>query len=319
MEIVFNNPAFLWFLLAVPSLVVIHLLTLKYSGKEALKFSNFEAIARVTKEHIADKPYPNFFMNKNFLILMFRVLALSLLIFAVAGTIIWYEGKTTDFDFILALDTSSSMLADDLSPNRLEATKVAANLFIDNLASKSRAGIITFSGTSLIEQKLTEDFDLLKRTINDIEVSKTGGTDLATAMIISSTLLIDSEKGKVIILLTDGQSNVGTSVGDGIDYVNKEKAAVYTIGVGTEEGGRFFGSEIISRLDETTLKRIASLTGGKYFRADNREALINAYKDISGLNIRKMPVNLTPAFMLIALILLVLEWVLINTRYRVIV
>lgn len=318
MDIVFNNPMFLWFLLAVPLLVIIHFLTLRYGKKEALKFSNFEAIARVTKEFIAEKPYLRFFMNKNLVVLTLRALALLLLIFAVSGTVVWYEGKTTDFDFVLAIDTSSSMLADDLPPNRLEATKVAAGLFIDSLAKKSKGGIVTFSGTSVVEQKLTDDYSVLKETINKIAVSRTGGTDLATAMITSSTLLIESHKGKVIVLLTDGQSNVGASIDEGINYVNKEKATVHTIGVGTEEGGKFLGSQVISKLDEATLRKIAMRTGGEYFRADNKEALINAYKRIAALNIRKMPLNLTPVFMLIALMILILEWILINTKYRIV-
>ena len=257
-------------------------------------------------------------MNKNVSILILRLVALSLLIFAVTGTVLWYKGKTSDFDFILTIDTSSSMLADDFSPNRLEATKVAANLFIDSLAPRSKAGVVTFSGTSFVEQRLTENADLLKEIVNNIAVSKIGGTDLATAVITSSNLLIGEEKGKAIVLLTDGQSNVGVSIEEGIDYANKDNVIVHTIGVGTEEGGKFLDVDILSRLDETTLKRIASLTGGKYFRADNKEALANAYKEISGLNIRKMSLNLTPIFMLIALMLFILEWVLIHTRYRVI-
>lgn len=318
MELVFNNPVFLWFLSAVPLLIVIHFLTLKYSKKEALRFSNFEAISRVVKEHISEKPYPRLFRNKNLIPLFIRVASLSLLIFAVAGTVLWYRGETTDFDFILAIDSSSSMLANDFSPNRLEATKVAASLFIDNLAPKSRVGVVTFSGTSFVQEKLTEDLDLLKKTIDDITVSKIGGTDLGTAVITSSNLLIGGDRGKVIVLLTDGQSNVGVSISEGIKYANKENVVVYTIGVATEEGGKFRDADVISKLDDVALKKIARLTGGGYFRADNKEALIKAYKDIAGLNIRKLSLNLTPGFMLIALILLVIEWILVNTKYRVI-
>lgn len=318
MRIVFSYPVFLWFLLAIPALVVIHFLTLKYSKKEALRFSNFEAIARVTKEHIAAKPFFNFFMNKNIVVLLLRIVALSFLIFAVAGAILLYKGRSSDFDFILAIDSSSSMLADDFFPNRLEATKVAANLFIDSLAPNTKVGVVSFGGASFVEQKLTEHKDLVEETINNIGVSKVGGTDLATAIITSSNLLIGEEKGKVIVLLTDGQSNVGVSIGDGIIYANKENVMVHTIGVGTEEGGKFRGADVLSKLDDTTLKRIASMTGGKYFRADNKEALVNAYNEISGSNVMKISLNLTPVFMLIALILLVLEWVFINTRYRII-
>ncbi len=318
MEIVFNQPGFLWFLLAIPILIITHLLTLKYSKTKALKFSNFEAIDRVTKEEVLSKPYRGLLRNKNVILLIMRIVALSSLILAVSGTVLWYEGRTTDFDFILAIDASSSMLADDLFPNRLEATKTAATLFLDNLASKSKVGLVTFSGTSFVNQKPTEGIPLLKKAVNNITVSKIGGTDLATAIITSSNLLIGSEKGKVIVLLTDGQSNVGAPVEEGISYANKDNVRVHTIGVGTEEGGRFLGVDIISRLDEKTLKKIAELTGGEYFRADNKEGLVNAYNEIAGLNTRKMRLNLSLGLMLIALVILSTEWILINTKYRTI-
>ena len=318
MEIVFSNAAFLWFLIAVPCLIILHFLTLKYSKKSALRFSNFEAIARVTKEYISAKPYASLFLNKGVILLALRVLALTLLILAVAGTIVWYEGQTSDFDFVLAIDASSSMLADDFTPNRLEATKVAASLFIDILDPRSKVGLITFGGTSYVEQKPTDDGFLLKQKIRNISVSRIGGTDLATAIVTSSNLLITGERGKAIILLTDGQSNVGISVDDGITYANDDNVIVHTIGVGTEEGGKFLGVDILSKLDDTTLKRIASLTGGEYFMADNKEALVEAYKDISGLTTRRLSLNLTPIFMLIALVLLLLEWVLLNTKFKTI-
>jgi Ca-activated chloride channel family protein len=318
MEIVFNNAVFLWFLLAIPCLIIVHFLTLKYSRKSALRFSNFEAIARVTREYIATKPYTSLFLNRGVVLLTLRILALSLLILAVAGTVVWYEGETSDFDFVLAIDSSSSMLADDFTPNRLEATKVAAGLFVDILAHQSKVGLVTFGGTSYVEQKPTSDFALLKGDIANISVSRVGGTDLATAIVTSSNLLIGGERGKAVILLTDGQSNVGASIDDGITYANNDNVIVHTIGVGTEQGGKFLGVDVLSRLDEDTLQRIASLTGGEYFRADNKDALVNAYKDISGLTTRKLSLSLTPIFLVIALLFSILEWVLLNTIFKTI-
>lgn len=318
MEIVFNNPAFLWFLIAIPVLIIVHFLTLKYSKKSALRFSNFEAIARVTKEFISAKPYASLFLNRGFIMLTMRIIALSSLIFAVVGTILWYEGETSDFDFILAIDSSSSMLADDFTPNRLEATKVAAGLFIDILAPQSKAGLVTFGGTSYVEQKPTDDMTLVRGKIQNISVSKIGGTDIASAIITSSNLLIGGKRGKAIILLTDGQSNVGVSVEDGITYAKNDNVIVHTIGVGTEAGGKFLGVDVLSKLDDTTLKKIASLTGGEYFRADDKVALVNAYRDISGLTKRRLSINLSPILLLITLILSVIEWVLLNTVFRTI-
>jgi len=318
MRIAFTNPVYLWFLLSIPFLIITHFFTLKYSKGTALKFSNFEAIARVSRGYRLAKPYSGLITNKNIIMLLIRVLTLLFIILALAGPVFWYIGRTSGFDFVLAIDASTSMLANDFLPNRLEAAKKAANLFIENVPEKAGVGLVSFAGTSFVEQKITEDKDEIRGKISQLTVKRVGGTDVGGALVSASNLLLMSDKSKAIILLTDGRSNVGISISEAIEYLKKYNTIVYTIGIGTEEGGTFVAEELVSTLDENTLIRIANEVNGKYYRAEDEEELNNAYLEIAKKEDIELSLELSFIFIIIAFSLLFLEWVLVNTKYRII-
>ncbi|HZX45626.1 MAG TPA: BatA domain-containing protein, partial [Candidatus Nanoarchaeia archaeon] len=141
MDILFSNPTYLWFLLATPLLVLHHFSSLKKVKGQVLQFANFKAIARIT----GMQP-----QQTNLYVLIGRVMILTFIVFAVAGTIIWYSGTSGDSDYVLAIDASSSMLANDITPTRLEAAKETGLLFIELVPPKSKVGLLTFSGTAFV-------------------------------------------------------------------------------------------------------------------------------------------------------------------------
>jgi len=318
MRLVFNNPVYLWFLLSIPFFIITHLFTLKYNKSAALKFSNFEALARVTGEYRLAKPYSGLMTNRNLFMLLIRTLTLFFIILSISSPVLWYMGRTSEFDFVLAVDASSSMLADDFLPNRLDAAKKAADLFLNNIPDKVGVGVVSFAGTSFVEKEITPDRDELRGIISRLGIKNVGGTDLGGALVSSSNLLFTSNKSKVVILLTDGRSNVGISIDEAIEYLDKYGVIVHTIGVGTEEGGTFLAQELVSTLDEANLRRIAEDTEGKYFRAETEEELNNAYMEIAKIDMLNMPLNLSFLLIIVALSLLFLELVLVNTKYRII-
>ncbi len=291
----------------MPLMVLAHYLSLRYTRRRALKFANYPAIERITGKRI---------LSKNYTLLAIRLTTLCLLVLAVSGTVLWYEGRTSDFDFMLAIDASGSMLATDYAPNRLEAAKNAANLFVDNLPGKSTVGVISFAGVSFIKQKPTSDIEKVKNAIKNISIEIVGGTAIGSAIITSSNLLAESDRAKVLILLTDGQNNVGPSIDTAVDYANGNHLTINTIGIGTEEGGEFPNLTFVSRLDPTTLKLISNSTGGKYYEAKNETELENAYKEIALSSTQKLSIDLSLYFLFIAILLLFVEWGLANTKYR---
>ena len=313
MEIVFRNPFYLWALVVIPLIIIVHFISLNYSKKRAIKFVNFIALARVSeKVHI----------NSNFLVLFLRVIVFIAIVLSISGTTVFYEGSRVDADYVIAIDSSASMLAEDFSPTRFDATKGAAREFIESLPIYSSIGIVSFSGTSYVLQPLTIDKILLKSSIDKLEILVSGGTSIGDAVITGTNLLMNSGKPKVIILLTDGRSNIGISTNLAITYANENNVIVNTIGIGTEES-YFLNLNVSEQLgplgvDLNALENIAVLTGGKFYHAESDEDLKNIYSEIAQSKKTKVSLDLTLFLLLFILIVLVLEWVLINTKYRVI-
>jgi len=300
----FTRIIYLYFLLLAPLAILIHFLTLKWKRSRALQFANFEAIAKVKGIDL---------LSKNTSILMLTSLILVVLVFSLAGMQVQMTLTATDFSFGIAIDTSKSMEATDFLPSRLEAAKEMATDFIELLPKTTKVAVVSFSGNAFIEQSITADKTILRQAIKEIPLSTVGGTDLGEAVITSSNLLA-GENSKAIILLSDGQINVGT-IEDVINYANDESVVIHTIGIGTEEGGETsFG---LSKLDEQSLQAISFNTGGKFFMAKNKQELRDSLNAILELKEKKVFVDFSSYLLIAALVLIILEFVLINTRFKI--
>jgi Ca-activated chloride channel family protein len=187
------------------------------------------------------------------------------------------ETSVSVIDMLLVLDISSSMLADDFPPNRLEAVKKTASDFIES-RKDDRIGILVFAGESFIQCPLTVDKKVLQSLIKEITVASKehDGTAIGMAIANGTNRLRNSDvESRVMILLSDGSNNAGeidpkTAAELAAEYDIK----IYTIGAGTNQSyTRIPGRGLIrNEIDEETLQHIADLTGGKFFRATDVEA-----------------------------------------------
>jgi len=292
----------------LPILVIIHFYSLKYTKRRALKFSNFELLEKLSGKKI---------LSKNWTLLFMRFLVLMLLILSASGLIWWHNGYGANFDYAIAIDSSSSMMANDVQPTRLDGAKEAALEFVDALPGQARIGVVSFTGTTFIKQRLTESVKDVKSAIKDVAVESVGGTAIGDTMVTISNSIFEKNNGNIIILLTDGQSNVGVDSIGALDYLNEKSVMVYTIGIGSVQGGSFIeGSDALSKLDEETLMQIAEQTNGKYFKVNNLDEMKNAFRDVAAFRQKRIGTNLSVSFMLIALIGLLIEWGLMNSKYR---
>lgn len=289
----FQNPEYLYLLVLVPVIILYYFLRKKKTDLNIL-FSNVSAIKSRT--------YKNYLVHFNFFL---QITALSLLIIAFArpqSTSSWENSTTTGIDIILAIDISSSMLAQDLKPDRLLATKEIAKEFISGRPN-DRIGLVIFSGESFTQCPLTTDHDILLNLFKDVKSGMIqDGTAIGMGLATSVNRLKDSEAiSKVIILLTDGENNQGS-----IAPLTAAKIAqqfgirVYTIGVGTEGYAPYpfktpFGTTVYQdvevNIDEETLQDISAYTNGKYFRATSNEALSSIYRDIDELERSKIEIK----------------------------
>ncbi len=195
----------------------------------------------------------------------------------------WTEG----IDIMLVVDISQSMQIEDFKPNRLEAAKKVAEEFIDG-RFQDRIGIVIFSGDAYSLSPLTTDYDLLKSYIKDIEFEmiENRGTAIGSALAVATNRMRESDsKSKVLILLSDGDNTAGN-----IDPITAAKLAtaydikMYSIAIG-KEGKVPFGKDFFGRprmvdntMDETTLRKIAKIGEGEFFRVGDNKALENVFK-----------------------------------------
>ena len=265
--------------------------------------------------------------------IVLRSLAVIALIFALArpqSSLSWQNSTTEGIDIVIASDISGSMLAEDFQPNRLEAGKNIAIDFIKNRPD-DRIGLVIFSGESFTQCPLTIDHDVLINLYQDIKYGMIDdGTAIGMGLATAVNRLKDSEaKSKVVILLTDGSNNMGSIPPVTAAEIAKQFGVrVYTVGIGTHGFAPYpvqtpMGIQyqrMAVDVDEVTLGKIASITGGKYFRATDNATLKDIYEQIDKLEKAKIDVTqyhkkteLFLPFALIALLFLTLEFALKNT------
>ena len=191
-------------------------------------------------------------------------------------------------DMVLVLDISSSMLADDFSPNRLDVVKQTARDFISGRRG-DRVGLLVFAGQSFIQCPLTVDLDVLQNLLKEVTIAPRDydGTAIGMAIANATNRLRHSEaESKVMILLSDGSNNAGEiEPTTAADLAAEFDIRIYTIGAGTNQSyTRIPGRGLIrNEIDEETLMEIAEKTGGKYFRATDQTALTEIYNEIDQL------------------------------------
>ncbi len=195
----------------------------------------------------------------------------------------WIEVKQKGIDILIGVDTSQSMLVQDIQPNRLQRAKLAIKDFVTSLTG-DRIGLMPFAGTSFLICPLTTDYAAFNETLDTLspESIPLGGTNLAEVITSAGKILAGDVNHKILILVTDGEDLKGEAL-KAAQKAADQKMTIYTVGVGTPEGelipdtegnqGAFIkdgsGNFVRSRLDETTLTKIAEITNGLYVPLGN--------------------------------------------------
>ena len=307
-------PEMLWLLAAVPALIATYLFLLRRRKKSALRYANLSLVkeamdaGRRFRRHIP----PVIFLA-----------ALTVLIFAMARPSAVVTLPTQHDTVILAMDISGSMRATDVEPNRITAAQAAAKSFVADQPRRTRIGVVTFAGTAAVAQAPTDNREEILAAVDRFQLQRAtaiGSGILISLKAIFPDAEFDlrssnprrdpardslrpapldpareSEKtafkpvppgsygSAVIILLTDGQSNVGPDPIESARMAADRGVRVYTVGFGTTEGEilRFEGWSMRVRLDEETLKKIAELTQGEYYYAGTAADLKKVYQTLS--------------------------------------
>lgn len=290
----FANPEYLNALYLVPVLVLIFWFLLKRRKKAMENFAD---------KSLHDKIIPSNSNFKKVTKFVIFILAVVMLIFAAANPQVgtkMQEVKQSGIDVFILLDVSLSMQAEDIKPSRLEKAKYQISNLIQKLGG-DRIGLIIFSGQAYIQFPLTTDYSAANLFLSAVDVNSVPqpGTAIASALDLAVQSFDTSATEKVIVVITDGEDHEGDitqSVENAVDTGIK----IYTIGLGSPGGVPIpiydrdnrrigfkednQGNTVLTKLDETTLRSIASEGDGKYFRGNNYEDhLDKIYEDLSEL------------------------------------
>ena len=296
-NIEFGQPLFLWLLLLLPALIIWYAVTNNRRSASVPVSTNAAPGLQTWKTSLRHFPF------------IFRILCLGFIIIALAKPQTRNEDQRTEgegMDIILCIDVSGSMMAQDLTPNRLEAAKNVAIDFV-NKRPTDRIGIVIFSGESFTQCPLTNDNAVLIAALQNIRSGLLeDGTAIGSGLSTSVDRIRNSKsKTRIVVLLTDGVNNGGLIDPNTAKEIAKAFGIrVYTIGVGTEGFaphpentplGVVMHQQKVS-IDEKLMKQIANETGGQYFRAKDNQSLQEIYTTIDKLEKSKVEIINTIRF-----------------------
>ncbi len=289
---IFANPTYLFLLLLLIPMIGWYIYKLRKS-QASLQISSSEAF-----DLPEGKSWKVFLRHLPFAL---RLVALTFLIIVLArpqSTDSWKNSSTEGIDIMMVMDVSTSMLAEDLRPNRIEAAKEVAATFI-NGRPHDNIGLVVFAGESFTQCPLTTDHAVLLNMLKDIQCRMIqDGTAIGLGLANAVSRIKDSQAvSKVIILLTDGVNNMGEIAPvTAAEIARTFGVRVYTIGVGRKGDAPYpfqtpMGIQyrnIPADIDEPALTQIAHLTGGEYYRAENNAGLKEIYAKIDEMEKTKI-------------------------------
>ncbi|MBC8602813.1 VWA domain-containing protein [Parabacteroides acidifaciens] len=292
---VFANPTYLYLLLLLIPMI----------GWYIYKLSKNQASLQVSSTEVFDAPgastWKVWLRHVPFVLRMAAIAVLIVILARPQSTNSWQNSSTEGIDIMLAMDISGSMRAQDLKPDRLEASKDVAASFI-NGRPNDNIGLVVFAAESFTQCPLTTDHTVLLNLFKDVQPGIIqDGTAIGLGLANAVSRIKDSQaKSKVIILLTDGVNNQGEIAPVTAAEIAKTFGVrVYTIGVGTQGKAPYpwqtaFGVKYVDvdvEIDEPTLKQIAATTGGQYFRATDNASLKEIYSEIDKMEKTKISVQ----------------------------
>ena len=332
----FENNDYLYLLLIIPVLAVLFFIAMHRKKKAMNKFGNTGIITPLMPEMSRDRPLAKFILF---------TLALITLILAIArpqyGSKI-IEVESEGIEMVIALDVSSSMMAEDVKPNRLEAAKLAIYDFVDQLGG-DKVGLVVFAADAYIQMPITTDYGAIRMMTEGINTNMVSaqGTAIGNAIEKAKSCFSDTKKSsKAIVIITDGENHEDDALAAAEEVYKNQGIRIYTIGIGRSEGAPIpvdkpygqrdyktdkEGKTIISKLNEAMLSQLANKGGGKFTRAATANIKLQKIVDhINTLQKEKLDTKKMTDyedkfyyFIGIALFLLLIEFIILERKNRI--
>ena len=224
---------------------------------------------------------------------------------------------------MLALDVSGSMLASDVSPSRIDASKAALKDFIDNSTFNSEIALLSFTSIVYVKETFTDEkFDLIN-SVDELDIRKTTGTSYGNLMTFSTALFEEDEslaKTKSLVMITDGQENVMTAdeISDVTQHLTDNNIKIFIVGVGSEDGGKILsdvtGSSVIN---EASIVDIVGINGGNYTLANSKDDITEGLNSFFENTKTPRIYDLSLVMYMLAVVVLIFEWYFSNYIFRI--
>ena len=326
----FANIEMLWWLITIPVFVITYIVYTKRKQRQLTEFGDPELMAQLMPDASKSRPIWKFGM---------LIVALILLIVAAARPQYGQKEKTVKrqgIEVMVALDISNSMLAEDVAPNRLDRAKQMLSKMIDNMVD-DKVGLVVFAGDAFTQLPITCDYVSAKMFLNTISPTliPTQGTAIGAALqtAITSFGAQESEAGRAIILITDGENHEDDAIA-AAKKANELGMQVFVIGIGKPEGAPipkpgtndYFkdraGQVVVSRLNEEMCQQIAVAGNGAYVRCDNTNTAMRAWQqELDRIATTELESTVYAdyneqyqSFVLIALLLLAIEFFILSRK-----
>lgn len=324
----FEEPTYLYLLAALPLIAILRWVLERKQLKRLKLFGDPTLLRHLMPDVSKMRPVVKFWI---------LLAAMALIIVMMArpqmGTRISHE-KRTGIESIIAMDISNSMLAEDVTPSRLDRTKMMVENLVDNFTD-DKIGLIVFAGDAFVQLPITSDYVSAKMFLSEIEPSliATQGTDIATAINMAANSFTQQQGvGKAIIVITDGEDHEGGAL-EAAKAAKKKGMRVYVLGVGSDKGapiplgnGDYMkdrtGNTVMTKLNEEMCRQIAEAGGGAYIHVDNNtNAQRQLDSELAKLSKKEMQSTIYSdydeqfqAFGIIAIILLILEICILESK-----
>ncbi len=275
----FADPTYLYLLAVIPVLAIIRFLTYRNQKKRLRKFGDPKLLRSLMPDVSRFRPAVKFWMLQGALALLIVMLARPQF-----GTKISNEQRT-GIETIIAMDISNSMLAEDITPSRLDRSKMMVENLVDHFTN-DKIGLLVFAGDAFVQLPITSDYVSAKMFLSSIDPSMmaTQGTDIARAIDMATHSFTQEEGiGKAIIVITDGENHEGGAL-EAAEAAKKAGMRVYVLGVGSTQGapipipgtGDYMkdntGNTVMSALNEDMCRQVAQAGGGAYIHVENNSA-----------------------------------------------
>lgn len=324
----FQHKNFLWLLLLLLPLSILFFSFLYWRKRGLAKFGNTSLVIQLA---------PDLSNTKHYIKFLLAALAYAFIVIGFANPQVGTKQekvKRQGIDVFIAMDVSNSMLSEDIKPNRLLRAKNFVSNFIDELHN-DRLGMIVFAGRSYMQMPLTVDYSAGRMYLKTISTNliPTQGTNIAEAVNMARENFVQGDnKHKALIIITDGEDNEG-GADEAIADAVKEGVKVFTIGVGTDNGGPIpvgsdfkrdeTGNIVLSKMNQPMLRDLAAKGNGKYFQLGSGKDEINAiFKELGRINTKDFEETVFTSFddqfqicLIIAAVLLLMEWFISEKKF----